>query len=140
MKKVNFKKMFWLNIVALSLVLACVFHANAASRSVSLNSDQNHVWSLPVSAGKNPSSAYYTGSVKSTSKHNVAFGLYSSSQANGTFSYCGRISRNVVKPGDSCTSVTYNTNKYYKVKLVAGNDLVNDLQKGCIASATLYVN
>lgn len=140
MKKVNFKKMFWLNIAALSLVLACVFHANAASQSVSLSSDQNHVWSFSVSAGKNPSSAFYTGSVKSTSKHNVAFGLYCNNQANGTFSYCGRTSRHVVGPGKTCTSTTFNTDKYYKVKLVAGNDLVNDLQKGCIASATLYVN
>lgn len=140
MKKSNLKRMFWLNIAALSLVLVCVFHVNAASQSVNLNSDQNHVWSFPVSAGKNPSSAYYTGSVKSTSKHNVAFGLYCSSQANGTFSYCGRVSRRVVEPGDSCTSATFNKDKYYKVKLVAGNDLVNDLQKGCIASATLYVN
>lgn len=132
--------MFLLNIAALSLISMCVFNVNGASQSVSLNSDQNHVWSFPVSGGKNPSSAYYTGSVKSTSKHKVAFGLYCSSQANGNFDYCGRISRNVVSPGKTCASATFTTNKYYKVKLVAGEDLVNDLQKGCIASATLYAN
>lgn len=89
---------------------------------------------LPASRGRNPSSAYYTSSVKSVSKHNVAFGLYCSKQANGNFAYCGRISPHIVKPVGSCTSGTMTSDKYYKVKLVAGNDLVNNLQKGCIAS------
>lgn len=131
-------KLAFISVIAIFVSLSYV-STLADRKTANLDSDETHAWSGVINA-LSLNTCYYDGSVKSSSKHECAFGLYCNDTVNGTFDYCGRVYRQVVNPGGSCVSRVYSGKRHYKVKIAAGGDLIQDVQKHCIATATGYGN
>ena len=108
----------------------------AATKSVALNIGDKSVYSDAAGA-PNRNSAYYTGeSVKGT----CSFGLYESQQVNGSFKLTSNTTHAEIKAGKKVTSATVTGFRYYKVRIVAGGDLIPDIQCNELGRARVYAD
>lgn len=108
----------------------------AATKSIALNIGDKSVYSDAAGA-PNGNSAYYTGeSVKGT----CSFGLYACSQINGSFKLASNATYKGIKAGNKVTSRTISGYRYYKVRIVAGGDLIPDIQCNELGRARVYAD
>ena len=110
--------------------------AIAATKSVALNIGDKSVYSDPAGA-PNVGFAYYTGE---TVKGTCSFCLYGSQQVNGSLGKAPNTAHKKIKAGNKVTSATATGFRYYKVRIVAGGDLIPDIQCNELGRARVYTD
>lgn len=136
MKGRNYMKKTIVSCILIALFIVGCVPTNASSASVNLTTDMHSAMS-DIALARNYISGYYSGKVSATSNDKCTFGLYACDYVNGSFKYCE--STQLTKaPGKNATCRTISGYKFYKVKIVPGSNLIADLKKKCIASATCY--